>query len=89
MAARKTVSQVVSPRRHAIKRGAPFKKKVQRAATTKRDNSANSIRIRNDMTIADGQHRTSVIRFFLESLLRSAVDNPAAPNARLPGVTYH
>jgi hypothetical protein len=88
MAPRKTLS-AVAPKRHAIKRGAPFKKKDQRADTTKRDSSANSTRMRNNMTIADGQHRMSVIRLFLESLLRSAVDSPTAPSARLPGVTYH
>jgi hypothetical protein len=88
MAPRKTIS-AVAPKRHAIKRGAPFKKKDQRADPTKRDSSANSTRMRNNMTIADGQHRMNVIRLFLESLLRSAVDSPTAPSARLPGVTYH
>lgn len=62
---------VVAPKRQVIKRGAPAKTKKPKTDARKRG-SVQSIRLRNDMTIADGQQRMSVLRLFCESLQGSA-----------------
>jgi hypothetical protein len=72
MAPRKTISAVASSR-DAVKRSAPPKTKKPRAEAGKRG-STKSIRIRNGMTIADGQQRMRVIRLLWESLQASTVD---------------
>jgi hypothetical protein len=65
MASRKTTS-AIAPRHQAIK------PKKRRAKAGKRG-STKPIRIRNDMTITDGQQRMSVFRLFWESLQASTV----------------
>jgi hypothetical protein len=76
--ARRNTTSAVAPKRQAIKRGAPPKTKTPRAEAGKRG-AAKSIHLGNDMTIADGPQRMSVLRLFCESLQGSTVQGRRTP----------